>query len=107
MKPNEAVMRILSFVEAASEEYQRGERPDIEEAFVLLDKLTRDYESGEIDDIEWGEPGSCRDRVSDDEDIFREVGNGLTPDEFDAEVKRLGLGRHQGNPHCIWCLQGS
>lgn len=79
---------------------------DTIEAFI---KQVREHGS---EDLEWGEPGSCIERVNNDDTIREELG--FSPEAFGyAPLSRVidlavakGLGRHYGDPHCIWCLQG-
>lgn len=109
MTPLEALADVERFMEAASPDYARGDRPDIADAMRLIDKTLEDAASHDCDDIlEWGE--ACRERLANDESIQQQLANeGVMGaiDETAIEVAtRLGIGRHHGNPHCIWCLQG-
>jgi len=108
MTPQEALDAIQSRLEAfeASVAYLPNYMsPEMDAAVqVLADFIKQVNEHGSTD-LEWGNPGECGERISNDLDIANEIGNGLTPDEFQRAVVYLGLGRHYGDPHCIWCLQ--
>ena len=106
MTPLEALADVERFIEAASPDYADGNRQDIADAIRLIDKTLEDTENHTCeDDPEWGEPGDCQARLDNDTDIADTIGNGLTDEEFDAEAIRRGLGRHYGQPHCIYCLE--
>ena len=79
----------------------------------------------EGNDLEWGEPLDCAERLNEDPDYddpeFLNARNAVTAAKdslrvgaleeaeaaFDDIAKKLGYGRHYGDPHCIWCLQAS
>lgn len=79
----------------------------------------------EGNDLEWGEPLDCSERLNEDPDYddpeFLNARNAviaakdsLKPGDFEAAeayldfvATKLGYGRHYGDPHCIWCLQAS
>ena len=102
MTPADAIDNVERFLIAASPAYGRGDRPDISESMDVLAKHAR---HGCEAILEWGEPGDCQARLDNDTDIADTIGNGLTDEEFDAEAIRRGLGRHYGQPHCIYCLE--
>lgn len=61
------------------------------------------------DDLEWGAPGDCESRVDNDPDIVEEMPY-MENESFPVwrdRVAAVGLGRHYGDPQCIWCHQGS
>lgn len=124
MTPLDALADVERFMEAASLDYAKGNRPDIADAMRLIDKALEDATNHDCEAIlGWGEPGDCMDRIVNDPDILdalltegfttyeiRESFGMHSSIESDSAVmdtvKRLGLGAHHGNPHCIWCLQG-
>ena len=79
-------------------------------ALELLDAIIADP------DLEWGKPGDCWDRlINDDEPLatfalkvgaMPDLNHDATRDAFRDWAAEEGFGRHYGNPHCIWCLEG-
>ena len=112
--PEEALDLLAGFIGSTDTE----DREDIDAAMTILDRFIKQVREHGSEDLEWGEPGDCWERiVNDDGDdalaAFAEAHGGLMPDltddtHRDAFVdwcKSQGFGRHYGDPHCIWCLQ--
>lgn len=108
--PIEAVERLASFLQVFE---QHSYTLDI--AIDVLARFVRQVEENGSVDLEWGLPGDCWDRIQNDPDLIAEMkaddeAADLAGDDDEGLVnaaKRLGLGRHYGDPHCIWCLQAS
>lgn len=107
--PIEAVERLASFLGVFE---QHSYALDI--AIDVLARFIRKVEQEGADDLEWGLPGDCQDRIDNDPDVAAELlengldvnGAGTTDAQIEAFAAELGLGRHYGKPHCIFCLQG-
>jgi hypothetical protein len=110
--PEEALGVLNGFVETALE-WNSDDRPDIDEAFEILGAFIKQVREHGSEDLEWGDPGDCRERTLDDDEYKAlEDALGGEPADFldevvEAKVVELGLGRHYGDPHCIWCLQAN
>ena len=114
LTPAEAVERIASFL-GVFEDHSYT----LDLAIDVLDKFVQQVNQHGSTDLEWGNPGDCWERIENDPDIRDELrlipptddeGYWATHDRRDEEQKlavEKGLGRHYGDPHCIWCLQAS
>lgn len=105
--PREAVTRLTSFIEVFEAD---GADPTLRIAIDVLGAFVEQVLEHGSPDLEWGVPGDCWDRIQNDTDLRDTAGlppNGLTDIEETAMAIKAGLGRHYGDPHCIWCSQAS
>jgi hypothetical protein len=118
MTPNEALTMLYEFVDdAVGEDKEMIAVPThIGDALQTLADFIKQVDEHGSTDLEWGEPGDCWDRIENDPDLREELGlpNPYTEvvDNSRKAVERenalaveRGLGRHYGDPHCIWCLE--
>ena len=109
MTPDEALSAIQSRLEAyESSVGNNGLSRRMDDAITVLHKFIT-----VLADLEWGDPGECWERIANDEDLRLELAQAQQeqPDlaksvgSLSELAQKLGLGRHYGDPHCIWCLQ--
>jgi len=121
--PQEALTAIqsrLETFEASVANLPNYMSPEMDAAVqVLADFIKQVNEHGSTD-LEWGEPGDCYERITNDEEVAHalgfedaystKLGDWLQETEYadiKAKAKEFGVGRHYGDPHCIWCLEAS
>jgi hypothetical protein len=122
MTPEEALTALYEFADdAIGEDKELVAVPThISDALQTLADFIKQVNEHGSTDLEWGEPGDCFERICDDEDVAHDLGfedaygedfsRWLREGEYadiKAKAKELGVGRHYGDPHCIWCLQAS
>lgn len=112
MTPTEALDAVHSRLEAYEAGIGNyGLSPEMDEAITTLHRFITQVEEHGSEDLEWGEPGDCWERMNNDTDLRQELvvlgeGDAIRDDKTLQEAAiRHGLGRHYGDPHCIWCLQ--
>lgn len=112
--PEWALDRLASFIGVV------GEVPtDVDAAIIILDSFIKQVNERGSSDLEWGEPGDCWERLYSqpeyrEDPLFAplleasdDASGGPEDEAVQAYAKAHGLGRHYGDPHCIWCLQAS
>lgn len=117
--PQEALDAITSRLEAfEASAFAIGLTLRMSNAIDTLHAFIKQVAEHGSTDLGWGQPGDCWERIVNDDPIlaaFAEVHGDRYPDLTDdstreavvAWCKANGLGRHYGDPHCIWCLQAS
>lgn len=119
--PQEALDAIHSRLEAYEAQVGNdGLTGRMDRAINTIHSFIKQVEEHGSTDLEWGDPGECWDRLSNDPDyrddpefqaLMAKADQLLSSREEQEAViayaEDKGFGRHYGDPHCIWCLQAS